>query len=99
MKKHYAWIVPWTSSQLFVRRLNEKSIPGLWIKQKPPFLVELVSYCHSIYLVTPKKKQKETKKNPLKGNSSMDIFITPDCKGLRCQFLIDFKMGSKQRVT
>lgn len=98
MKKHYAWIVPWTSSQLFVRRLNEKSIPGLWIKQKPPFLVELVSYCHSIYLVTQKKTPKPPKKTH-KGNSSMDIFITPDCEGLRCQFLIDFKMGSKQRVT
>lgn len=36
-KKHYAWIAPWTPSQLFVCRLNEKSIPDLRVKQKPPF--------------------------------------------------------------
>lgn len=40
-KKHDVWIVPWTSSQLFVPRLNEKSIPGPRIKQKPPFLSSL----------------------------------------------------------
>lgn len=38
--------------------------------------VELVSYCHSIYLVTQKKKKEK------KTISSMDIFITLDCKRL-----------------
>ena len=63
-KKHYAWIVPWTSSQLFVPRLNEKSIPGLWIKH--PILVELVSYCHSIHVLTQNKIKH--KKNLIDGH-------------------------------
>lgn len=85
-KEHFAWKVPWTSSQLFVCRLNEKSIPGLWIQKKPPFLSNESPI--AIVFTLWKQANKQTKKIH-KGNSLVDIFITTDCKGLRCQFLID----------
>lgn len=65
------------------------------------FLVELVSCCHSIHVLTYNKiKQRKKKNNTHKGNSSMDVFMMPDLWGLQSQFLDeqDFKMGSKQSL-
>jgi len=65
MKKHDVWIVPWTSSQLFVPRLNEKSIPGPRIKQKPPFLSSLPPIAIVFMYRLIKRQRKKLKQRKL----------------------------------
>lgn len=103
-KKHYAWIVPWTSSQLFVPTLNEKSVPGLWIRQRPPFLSSLSSiaivFTHWLWTTTKTKQKKEEKKTQTKFISGhfhdAGLYNSCDVNSLLNR---TSKMGSKLRVS
>lgn len=66
------------------------------------FLVELVSYCHSIHLLTRNKIKNLHKKIKTQRKSINGHFHNAGLeKSLWCQFLVeqDFKMGSKQRAS
>lgn len=69
-----------------------------WVEHSRPvdrtdstLLVELVSYCHSIHILTQNEIQKKRNKNTNKQKqisrlSSMDVLTMPDSRRLRCQF-------------
>lgn len=97
-KKHYAWIVPWASSQLFVPRLNEKSIPGLWIKQRPPFLSSLspIAIVFTYWLEQNKTNKKKPQRKFINGhfhNAGLNrlVMSNPCWTGLQ--------NGSKRRIS
>lgn len=87
---HYAWIVSWTSSQLFVPRLNEKCIPDLWIKWKPPFSSSLspVAIVFTYWLVS-KQTNKQKKEIHTKEIHQWTYSWCWTFKDLRHQLLVE----------
>lgn len=93
-KKNYVWIVPWSWSLLFVSRLKEKSIPGLWIRQTPPFSTSssYIAIVFKYWLET--KKIRRGKKTLISGHShNAGLAMLANMHTLTSG---TFKMGIKQ---
>lgn len=103
-KKHYAWIVPWTSLQLFVPRLNDKSIPGLWIEQKPPFSSSLspIAIVFTWLGTNKKEEKKKTEKTILRtsiNGNSHDIRLNKLAMSLPCRTGPQIEKQAKSLLT